>query len=571
MREALQRRLLPLSIMLLLALSATLGASNIHATTPQNVLTNGDFEEGFTLVPGCGLVASGWGCFTNGGAADYGFHDDQWPGVVKSGAHSQLIAISTQNRFGDPDRFAGIYQAVTVIPGQTYTLSLHGLIRADDSDPDPWRYRVEWGWTPDGSTDWTQVTNWQEIPWDRVDPRAAPGAFQSYTASFVPTAGKVTLFIRVHMKWGTAYREVNVNLDDISLVDPPLLPRVSGITPTPTPQPTAVATPTPVGQRRGPAAAPTPEPSIVVPAVPCKGQNLVVNGDFEGGFEGSAVAKHWAWFTNGGRANYGFYDDMWDPVVKDGEHSQLIEINSYGHMPTDADRYAGIYQVIDGLTPGATYEFCMWGMMREEGAHPDEDPYRYRIQWGLGENGNTDWTKVDTWVELPWNIIYLRTAPGSMLGYGVRFVAPSSKVTLFVRAWKKWATPERELDVNVDAVRLVLAPPEAQQQGGICTYTVRGGDMLSAIAKTYGTTVDWLVKTNNIANPNFIYVGQKLKVPCTPTDPSAQAKTRVHTVRRGETLSGIAAKYGVSLSSLVKANNIANPNFIYIGQQLRIP
>lgn len=561
-------RILLLALALALTLSLALIAADTFAVSSGNVLRNGDFEEGFTYIPECGMVANGWQCFTNGGAATYGFYDDQWAPVVKSGEHSQLIEINTKQRWGQPDRIAGIYQVVDVVPGQTYTLKLHGLIRADDNDPDPWRYRVEWGYDLTGGTDWTQVTNWQELPWNRYDPRTNPGEFHAYETQITAAGSKLTIFIRVRMKWGTWFRELNVNLDDLSLVGPLPDPvgqlsamSIAGITPTPTP--VALATPTPA-----PAPAATPTPVATAQAITCEGTNLVVNGDFEGGFVDAAVAKGWGWFTNGGRATYGFYDDMWPPVVKQGEHSQLIEINTYKHFPTDPDRYAGIYQVIDGLTPGATYELCFSGMLREEAPHPNEDPYRYVVQWGIAANGETDWTKVSNWVSVPWNTIYVRTAPGPMMDYGVRFVAPSSKVTLFIRAWKKWATSNRELDVNIDDVRLVLAPPEAQQDGGVCTYTVQAGDTLAAIAERYGTTVSWLVTTNNIANPDFIYVGQKLSVPCAPTDPPA---VRIHVVQRGETLALIAAKYGTTVDAIARANAITNPNFIYVGQKLRIP
>jgi polysaccharide deacetylase family sporulation protein PdaB len=47
------------------------------------------------------------------------------------------------------------------------------------------------------------------------------------------------------------------------------------------------------------------------------------------------------------------------------------------------------------------------------------------------------------------------------------------------------------------------------------TYTVKAGDTLYRIAKTYGTTVQALAEANNIANPNIIYVGQVLSVPGT--------------------------------------------------------
>jgi LysM repeat protein len=66
-------------------------------------------------------------------------------------------------------------------------------------------------------------------------------------------------------------------------------------------------------------------------------------------------------------------------------------------------------------------------------------------------------------------------------------------------------------------------------------------------------------------------------VPPTPTpaspdpSPTAIAETTIHIVRRGETLSAIAKRYGVSLQSIVSANGLANPSHIITGQRLIIP
>lgn len=470
----------------ILVLGVTLLALTALAGMGDNLLQNGDFESGFASVPGCGEVANGWGCFTNGGAADYKFADDTWAPVVKDGQHSQLITISTKRQWGQPDRIAGIYQTVNVQPGKTYLLDLYGIIRADDQDPDPWRYVVEWGVDPNGGTDWTQVQQWHVLPWNRYDPLLNPGPYQHAQVTIQPTTSRITIFIRVRMKWGMWFREVNVNLDGLTLreVTPP--------SQTPVPQPTVLP--------------------ITSPTAACLGSNLLTNGNFEGGFGANGVAQGWGSFNNGGRAHYIFFGDNWPPVVKEGQYSQLIKISTVGYAASEADRYAGIYQVVDGLTPGLVYELCFWGIMREEAPHPDEDPYRYRVQWGIAPNGSTNWQDVSTWTEVPWDAIYLWNNPGPMLYYAVRFVAPSSKVTLFLRAWKKWGTPGRVFDVNVDDVRLTLAPPEVQP---VCYYTVQPGDTLSAIARRFGTTVDWLVQQNNIQNPDLIYVGQQLQVPCT--------------------------------------------------------
>lgn len=502
-----RQRLLGAAVALALLASVTLMSASGLAVQQGELLVNGNFEGGFVFVPGCGMVGVGWGCFTNGGAATYGFYDDQWKSVVVDGSHSQLVEISTMGRAAsDPDRVAGIYQTVNLVKGQVYQLKVSGWIRegmisehkVTPSD-DPFRYRVQWGYTTDGSTDWTRVSNWVELPWDRIDERTSPSSTPlSFSTSFTAPGDKVTIFIRAWKKWGTAYRELDVNLDAISLfgstVKPPVVPAGP-----------VVVLPGPV----------TPAPPVVVPPVvvapgaTCTGPNLVVNGNFEGGFV-NGVGLGWTAFHNGGQACYGFYDEMWSKVIKDGAHGQLIEINTICRAASDPDRFAGIYQVVKGLTPGATYELSLWGMMREEKAHPDEDKYRYRVQWGYAA-ADADPTQADItkWIELPWDTIYTRTAPGDMSSYTVKFQAPSDKIVLAFRAWKKWGTAQRELDVNLDAISLVgcAAPPPPDP---CIWHTVVPGDTVYGLAVKYNSSVALIVERNKLANPNLIYVGQKL-------------------------------------------------------------
>lgn len=186
----------------------------------------------------------------------------------------------------------------------------------------------------------------------------------------------------------------------------------------------------------------------------CTGPNLLRNGDFEGGFDGRGVGLSWQAFHAKGGAAYGFQDDRWSPVVYEGLHSQLIAIGSDGTCA--ADRFAGIYQTVAGLEPGAVYELSIAGLLREEAAHPGEDPYRYQVQWAFAA-GVPDWTQVAAWQNLPWDTYSLRTEPGAFSIYTARLVAPGESVTLFIRAWKKWATSGRELDVNLDGIALRLA------------------------------------------------------------------------------------------------------------------
>ncbi|MCQ4960909.1 LysM peptidoglycan-binding domain-containing protein, partial [Enterococcus avium] len=94
------------------------------------------------------------------------------------------------------------------------------------------------------------------------------------------------------------------------------------------------------------------------------------------------------------------------------------------------------------------------------------------------------------------------------------------------------------------------------------THIVRSGETLSGIATKYGTTYQALASLNGLANPNYIYIGQQLKVSGTASI------SRIYTVNYGETLSDIAAKLGTTYQALAQKNGISNPNLIYLGQQL---
>ena len=94
------------------------------------------------------------------------------------------------------------------------------------------------------------------------------------------------------------------------------------------------------------------------------------------------------------------------------------------------------------------------------------------------------------------------------------------------------------------------------------TYTVQPGDTLSGIAAKFGTTYQTLAAINGIGDPNRIWAGQVLKVTGKPTTQNT------YYVQAGDTLSGIAAKFGTTVSVLVSANGINNPNVIYVGQKI---
>ena len=112
-------------------------------------------------------------------------------------------------------------------------------------------------------------------------------------------------------------------------------------------------------------------------------------------------------------------------------------------------------------------------------------------------------------------------------------------------------------------------------QTGTTTIIIQWGDTLSQLAIDYNTTVEELVRLNNIANPNLIYAGDTLIVPTKETNPGGNSGSTsdevVYIVKRGDTLSQIALNFGTTVSAIAQRNNIQNVNLIYVGQRLIIP
>lgn len=101
-------------------------------------------------------------------------------------------------------------------------------------------------------------------------------------------------------------------------------------------------------------------------------------------------------------------------------------------------------------------------------------------------------------------------------------------------------------------------------------YIVKKGDTLSGIASKYGTTYQVLASYNGISNPNLIGVEQVIKIPNGTMSHITNTSSRTYIVKSGDTLSSIAKKYGTTYQKIAKDNNISNPNKIYPGQKLII-
>ncbi|WP_215113622.1 LysM peptidoglycan-binding domain-containing protein [Exiguobacterium sp. s63] len=183
--------------------------------------------------------------------------------------------------------------------------------------------------------------------------------------------------------------------------------------------------------------------------------------------------------------------------------------------------------------------------------------YGYTIQWNID---TIDWkgltasqinTKVQTNIK-PGSIVLMHTGAGAP---GTPLALPTMISQLKAKGYKFVTVSQLLAYQNTSTNK---------------TYTVKSGDTLYSIARTYGVTVSALAAANNITNYSLIYVGQVLIIPGTTVTPPPTTTVK-YTVKSGDTLYKIATMYNTTVAKIAAANNITNYSLIYVGQVLIIP
>lgn len=132
----------------------------------------------------------------------------------------------------------------------------------------------------------------------------------------------------------------------------------------------------------------------------------------------------------------------------------------------------------------------------------------------------------------------------------------------------------------LDAVAVATGPTPAPAPAA-SSHAVVSGDTISAIAKRYGFSTDAVLAANDMTRASIIYPGQRVALPTggavasTPAAPApAPAPTpsaAAHTVVSGDTISGIAQRYGASIDAVLGANGLSRSSIIYPGQRITLP
>ena len=241
------------------------------------------------------------------------------------------------------------------------------------------------------------------------------------------------------------------------------------------------------------------------------------------------------------------------------------------HWPVSGGKQKGMETSPDGENANncGIWQFTSDGRLNGYNGRLDMN-YAYK-DFVLNKNGNTNPAPTPTPAPAPTtsnNGTYTvksgdcLSTIGSKLGVSWRDIANingiSSPYIIYVGQVLK--IPGGEVNTN---------PAPSNNSNGT-TYTVKSGDTLSGIAAKFGTTYQKIAADNGIANPNIIHPGQVLKINAASNKNTTQNSTRTYTVKSGDTLSGIAAKFGTTYQEIARKNGIANPNIIHPGQVLKI-
>lgn len=122
--------------------------------------------------------------------------------------------------------------------------------------------------------------------------------------------------------------------------------------------------------------------------------------------------------------------------------------------------------------------------------------------------------------------------------------------------------------LQIGQVLKIPATTEVPTPGEYTVYTVKAGDSLYNIANRYNTTVKAITDYNNLSSTN-LSIGQKLLIPTTTTG-TEEGNYDTYTVKSGDSLYRLASQYNTSVDNLMRINNLSS-NLLSIGQKLLVP
>lgn len=125
------------------------------------------------------------------------------------------------------------------------------------------------------------------------------------------------------------------------------------------------------------------------------------------------------------------------------------------------------------------------------------------------------------------------------------------------------AEARSDAEVNAGSIEAASVPS---------SYRVRGGDTVSSIAGRYGLSTAHVLAINGLSWKTVIFPGQVLRLSkAAKTSSASTSSSTRYTIRKGDTISGIAHRFGITANSLLTANDLKASSIIYAGRSLVIP
>lgn len=347
--------------------------------------------------------------------------------------------------------------------------------------------------------------------------------------------------------------------------------------------------------------------------------SLIESGYNPHAYSSAAAAGLWQFIPSTGKM-YDLRIDQWVDERRDPEKATDAAIRLLSDLHNQYDDWylawaaynAGPGRINRALKTWGRIDF--WTMVQKGSFRPETDNYVPKLLAAaiIGKHPERyGFTGID--YQEPDRIQAVEVGPGLGLDVLARTAGISNeefqRINPHLRRWALPPSPAKQT-VYIPAgtattflAKLEQLPPEERRT--FAHHTVRKGESLSMIATRYGVSMAELQATNKIANANKIYPGMNLVIPSkggslpaaltsttgagvsrpeaaassaratssaasTAKAPAPRTQTISHIVRKGETLSTIASRYGVSMSDLQSWNGIRNANHVMVGQTLKV-
>ncbi len=216
--------------------------------------------------------------------------------------------------------------------------------------------------------------------------------------------------------------------------------------------------------------------------------------------------------------------------------------------------------------------------LRRDVTPPDIKPYRLRVPKGKGDLFASVYHSLPESERTNFVMHTVRrgqTLSGIASRYGVRAseVAAHNKLRSkhFLRVGQRLEIPVPSAAIanySSHSTSSSSSKSSSSSSSSGSKYRVKRGDTLWDLAKKFGTTTSAIRRANKMGAHSKLIAGRTISI---PGRGSSNSGSFWYTIRRGDTLTRIAKRYGIDLNSLKASNSSVNPDRIYVGQRILIP